>query len=258
MSKNERRSNVSWRDAQIECAKCGEAGAVLDRVVQDSERVRLEFGCPFCSTVSVMEFVDVFHFGQIVDHHDRPTRQSFYRLEDSVAERYGKVNATYLSDVPEPEPVVVAPEPVVARESEAERREKQLQIERTANALEAHRKISELVLSRRRKDLSFVDRSTVLARLDTLRGRKVWAVDANHPTVTKIIDDHGGKIVLARTWEEQKLIVVSQQKRGRSRVGVVRTHDVRLGSGTEVYCYLFLEKQFEAARRSQLQIGSLF
>ena len=67
MSKNERQSNVSWRDAQIECAKCGEAGAVLDRVIQDSERVRLEFGCPFCGTLSVMEFVDVFHFGQIID-----------------------------------------------------------------------------------------------------------------------------------------------------------------------------------------------
>jgi len=258
MSKNERQSNVSWRDAQIECAKCGEAGAVLDRVIQDSERVRLEFGCPFCGTLSVMEFVDVFHFGQIIDHHDRPTRQSFYRLEDNVVERYRKVNATYVSDVPEPEPIVAEPQPVVTRESEAEERKRKLQADQTANALEAHRKIADLVLSKQRKGLSFVERNRVIGRLSVLRGRKVWAVDPSHPAIADVINDHGGKPIIGRIWDEHKLIVVGERRNGRGQVTKLRTQDVSLGVGEPVYCYLFLAKPFEDARKGVLQTGAMF
>lgn len=229
------------------CPVCG--GQIHDRgLIQAPYGIQYQtFTCPGYGHTSVLR----------IDFLDGHLKIHFYALPEDVEFDWYHVPLDEADEptISEPE---AAPIPIVPQESEAKLRQRQVQIERTANALEAHRLIAELVLSKRRKDLSFVDRSTVLGRLNMLRGRKVWAVDANHPTVTQIIDDHGGKIIVGRIWDEMKLIVAADKQNGIGQSGRQRTHDVRLGGHGEVYCYLFLAKQFEDARKNQLAVGSLF
>ena len=180
-----------------------------------------------------------------VDSLDGHIKIHFYALPDDVT--LGWFHEPM--EEPEPEPIVSALEPVVARESEAQRREKQLQIERTANALEAHRKIADMVLSNQRNGLAFIDRSTVLARLLTHRGRRVWAVDARHPEIGKILEDHGGKLIVANAWAEAGLIIVGTKNVGNGKVHARRTFNLTVGARGDTMCYLFLVQSFEAARK---------
>jgi hypothetical protein len=156
------------------------------------------------------------------------------------------------------QPVVAEPEPVITRVSEAERREKQLQIDRTANALEAHRKIAEFVLSKRRNKIAFANRSTVVGRLAKLRQQWVWAVDSSNPAIEEILNDHGGKVIIGKLWEDLKLILTMQKKHGKSGVAAQRTFPATLGTQEEVRCYLFSAKSFEDARKGVLQTGAMF
>lgn len=245
----------------VRCAKCldVENSVNLSRVITNQSKVltvRLEFDCPSCDATTVVNFV----------HAGNPTVVQYFWVPGTASDRYATVHSRpeypighgWRNKPAEGTPAVVAPEPVVARESEAERREKQQQIERTANALEAHRKIAELVLSKRRSKLAFANRSTVVGRLAKLREQWVWAVDASNPAIEEILNDHGGKLIIGKLWEDLKLIATTQKKHHRGGVAAQRTFSVTLGSRAQVWCYLFPAKSLEDARKGVLQIGSMF
>lgn len=227
------------------CPVCG--GEIYPRGTVEYDMVQyLRFDCPGAGHHPVLR----------VDTIDGHIKLHFYALPEDVT--FGWYHEPIEEPEPAPAPIMLEPEPAYARESEAYLREKQLREERIHNAHEAHAKIAQLVLSKQRQGLSFIDRSTVLARLMTLRKQKVWAVDANHPAITQIINDHGGKIVLGRMWEKWQFIVPSHSPKNGKELASQRTSKVRLGSETRVSCYLFSAKHLEDHRKYKLATGSLF
>jgi hypothetical protein len=153
------------------------------------------------------------------------------------------VQAAPAEPEPEPEPKPEPePEPNVAAELA-----NAVWVRRHTQARAALYAIASLVKTRSRNNLVFADKNAVIGRYAKLYGHSVWAINVNHPDVTRILKQHGGKATLLDCWVEMKIIHTVNRT---DTLAPHRTVQVALTPNGRTRCVLFYAKALKNATES--------
>lgn len=209
-------------------------------VVVDDDSVNLVITCDRCNEAS--RFVASVGHGRIHLYMGNlvPSTESTpvepEPIEATPVEPEPKTPKAEPEPEPEPEPNNIAAE--LANEARARRNTQ-------ANA--ALYAIANLVKNRARKNLAFAGKNVIIGRYAKLHGHHVWAIDINHPDVTRILEQYGGKLTLLGAWAEMRVIHTVNRS---SEAAIHRTEQVALTPSTRTRCVLFYAKALRNATES--------